>query len=665
MNKATQSFKYHSPRRSLAALVLAAGMAITLGTGARAVADPVTTAITYQAGLQAAGVPVNGSHDMRFRLYDSGVGGSQVGPTLCIDNLMLVDGQINVSLEFGSVFDGQRRFLEIELRPDTGLDCSDPTGMTVLTPRQELTAAPHAAYALAAGTATTAASATTATSATNAINATNATLLGGQAAAFFQDAANLTGTLADARLWGAYSGALTLSNAANAFTGVGTGLTALNATNLTSGTLPTARLSGTYSSAVTLSNAANAFTGVGTGLTELNATNIASGTIPDARLSANVPLENQANAFGAFDNTFAGQVGIGMTSPAYPLNFASVLGDKISLYGTATNHYGLGVQSNTLQIHTNTSAADIVFGYGSSAALTETARITGDGRLAVGIGAPDDTALHTFTNSRSSSATVETSLAGGVALNVLASATTLDTVAGSFTSSSNNGTGLYAIATRASGVTYGLRAYVNSNAANAMAVRGECTNNGANYGVYGSATGASAFGVYSNGRLGSSGTKSFMIDHPLDPENKFLLHYSLESPEVLNVYTGVVSLDAAGEAWVTLPEYYESINIEPRYMLTSVGAPAPMLHVAEEVTGNRFKIAGGAPSAKVSWEIKARRNDKFVQQNGAPVERVKVEGEKGTYQIPELYGKPASMGQFYTPPRELPVRTGNTGSPSK
>jgi hypothetical protein len=79
-----------------------------------------------------------------------------------------------------------------------------------------------------------------------------------------------------------------------------------------------------------------------------------------------------------------------------------------------------------------------------------------------------------------------------------------------------------------------------------------------------------------------------------------------------------------------------------------------MLHVAEKVSGNRFKIAGGSAALEVSWEVKANRNDRFVQTYGAPVERLKSDGEKGTYLRPELYGQPASRGQINTAPRSAP-----------
>jgi len=146
--------------------------------------------------------------------------------------------------------------------------------------------------------------------------------------------------------------------------------------------------------------------------------------------------------------------------------------------------------------------------------------------------------------------------------------------------------------------------------------------------------------VHVQGTISTSGVKPFKIDHPLDPENRYLMHAAVESDEVLNTYSGNVVLDLRGEAVVGLPEWFETLNTDFRYSLTAVGTPGPGLYVAEEVTGNHFRIAGGTPGGKVSWQITARRNDPGMQLRPFHTEVEKTGEERGTYLDPEAYGQP-------------------------
>lgn len=117
--------------------------------------------------------------------------------------------------------------------------------------------------------------------------------------------------------------------------------------------------------------------------------------------------------------------------------------------------------------------------------------------------------------------------------------------------------------------------------------------------------------------------KLFEIDHPLDPDHKRLRHASIESSEIKNIYDGVIVLDEAGEAWVDLPTWFEALNGDFRYQLTAIGGPAPRLHVAEEVRDNRFKIAGGSPQGKVSWQVSGIRHDTWALEHPLIVEEEK------------------------------------------
>lgn len=132
----------------------------------------------------------------------------------------------------------------------------------------------------------------------------------------------------------------------------------------------------------------------------------------------------------------------------------------------------------------------------------------------------------------------------------------------------------------------------------------------------------------------------FRIDHPLEPARKSLSHSFVESPDMKNVYDGVVALDENGECRVELPEWFEALNCDFRYQLTSIGEPAPNLHVAREISNNRFDIAGGKSGMKVSWQVTGIRKDSWAQAHPLIVEEEKPENERGYFLHPELYGQP-------------------------
>jgi len=134
---------------------------------------------------------------------------------------------------------------------------------------------------------------------------------------------------------------------------------------------------------------------------------------------------------------------------------------------------------------------------------------------------------------------------------------------------------------------------------------------------------------------------SFRIDHPLDPANKYLYHSFVESPDMMNVYNGNAALDASGEAWVQLPDWFEALNRDFRYQLTALRAPGPNLYIAEEISGNRFKIAGGPPGGKVSWQVTGIRHDPYAEKYRIPIEEEKPANEKGFYLYPDVYNQPA------------------------
>ena len=158
---------------------------------------------------------------------------------------------------------------------------------------------------------------------------------------------------------------------------------------------------------------------------------------------------------------------------------------------------------------------------------------------------------------------------------------------------------------------------------------------------------AGAYGVLSNGNLGATGTKTFLIDHPKDPANKTLRHFSVESNEILNIYRGNASFDANGEAKITLPDYFSDINRNPTYQLTPVGGPGN-LYIKKKIENGQFVIAGGQAGMEVSWTVTAERNDAYLQQNPQQreVEIEKRDGQKGKYFMPQLFNQPNEKAIF-------------------
>ena len=158
------------------------------------------TAFTYQGVLSQNGAAINGSNDLTFTLYNAVSAGATVGASNVVNDLVMSNGLFTVTLDFGAgAFDGTARWLQIAARPGAS------TGAyTNLAPRTPVTPTPYAVFA--------------------------------------NTASNLSGALPAAALSGTYGGTVIFSNAANRFSGIGSNLTALNASQLTGGTVPAAAL---------------------------------------------------------------------------------------------------------------------------------------------------------------------------------------------------------------------------------------------------------------------------------------------------------------------------------------------------------------------------------------------------------------------------------------
>jgi hypothetical protein len=183
---------------------------------------------------------------------------------------------------------------------------------------------------------------------------------------------------------------------------------------------------------------------------------------------------------------------------------------------------------------------------------------------------------------------------------------------------------------------YGISPYIgvqgisSGSDANRQAVRGD--NNGAAAGYAGL--------FYGNTWVVGTLTKNagaFRIDHPLDPANKTLTHSFVESPDMKNIYDGIVTTDASGEATVTMPDWFDALNRDFRYQLTAIGQFSQAI-VLRELSGNQFSIKTDKPNVKISWQVTGIRHDAYANARRIPVEENKPAAFRGLYIFPEGFG---------------------------
>jgi len=223
--------------------------------------------------------------------------------------------------------------------------------------------------------------------------------------------------------------------------------------------------------------------------------------------------------------------------------------------------------------------------------------------------------------------------------------------ASGFLGGSFNGKGAGAKGTTSNNNGYGVVGVANQGSL-AQGVRGESTAGYGGYfyadsgwGVY--AVSNSSWAGYFQGNVNVTGTLSksggsFKIDHPLDPEGKYLSHSFVESPDMMNIYNGNVRTDEDGYAVIELPDYFEALNRDFRYQLTVIGQFAQAI-VAEEIVDRHFVIRTNLSMVKVSWQVTGIRHDPWADAHRIPVVEDKPAEEQGTYLVPDVYDQPESM----------------------
>ncbi|MDX2169087.1 MAG: hypothetical protein SF182_18610 [Deltaproteobacteria bacterium] len=602
------------------------------------------TAFTYQGQLEQSGSLATGVCDFRFRLFDSAgsgsppVGGTQIGFTSLSEGVQVANGLFTAQLDFGTApFDsGDDRWLQIAVRCPGGGGTYE-----TLAPRQPLTPAPYALFA--SGVADGSIS-----SVKLAPGAVTTTQLATEAVTTVQIA---DGTIA----------AGDLANGAVSTAKIGDGQ--VTGAKLAPGAVTTSQLAPNAVTAAQIADGSVATSELATGA--VSTAKIGDGQVTSAKLVAPLRLTSSAASptIGALDGTSTAVNGVGVSGTAGTgANSAGVLGAANTghgVRGTSSNGIGVvgeggdtGVQGTSNQdgvLGTSTGFGDGVAGVAKGGAGVRGLSVDGIGVLGdgeelgvKGTSAAGDGVMGVSTREFGGTGVIGIANGNGMPTGVSGEAVNGFGVSGSGYWGVVGGgqTGVYGVTDSANGtaVQGDSRA---ANDANAVAVRATANQGIAVRGQSAGVAGLFVGSVVVQGVLSAS-TKLFKIDHPLDPANKYLMHASVESPELKNLYDGVVVLDANGEAGVDLPAWFEALNGDFRYQLTCIGGVAPV-YVAEKVRDGRFRIAGGTPGLEVSWQVTGVRRDAYAVAHPLAVEAEKTAAERGRYLHPVEQGAPAAM----------------------
>ncbi len=564
------------------------------------------TAFTYQGRLTDDGGPAQGAYDLRLILYDAPVGGAQVGPILALEDVAVVNGLFTVSLDFGAgVFAGSGRWLEIAVRPGVSVG-----NHTSLSPRQELTPSPGALFSQTAPWSG----------------------LSGVPGSFPPSPHNhsagdvTSGTLGDARL-------------------------SLNVALL--GSVQT------FSAAKTFS-ASPAFTAAGAPFTVSSATRVAN-------LNADLLDGRDSTQFASSSPplTLTGDEALHIikgTNSSTSVLAAAVVGDSTGLSGTVFGVRGTADSPDGVGVYgLHDAATGTAPGIWAETDSTATGAAGVYGFADAGTG----TTYGVFGQSDSS--------AGRGVYGFVPSATgSGDGVMGETASSTGASAGVRGLATATSGAAHGVVGETSGpSGAGVFGANAAATDR--SFGVYGYSNSTAGRSGYFNGSRAqyagyffgdatvtgtlSKGGGAFKIDHPLDPENRYLYHSFVESPDMMNVYNGLAVTDSEGYASVELPAWFEALNRDFRYQLTVVDEADSegfvLVKVVQGVGDSRFRLRTSAGGVTVSWQVTGIRKDAWAEKHRIPVEEDKPAAERGRYLHPVEHGQAEEKGFDYEENRHL------------
>jgi hypothetical protein len=337
------------------------------------------------------------------------------------------------------------------------------------------------------------------------------------------------------------------------------------------------------------------------------------------------------NSFIGDSNIFedsAGKVGIGTSTPASPLTVAGMIQTTLGGYkfpdGTVQTTAGLA--PNLVVRSLNGLRGDVQLAAGANITITPSGNTLtiAAGNGGIGAVAHNATLVGNGTAASPLGVAVPLALTGAVDQGAIISLHNTSTAG---PPNLLRGIGLSAISENG----IGLRGESDSRERDAFAVFGR-----------GVATGA--YAGWSAGDVNvlltlTKAAGTFKIDHPLDPENKYLYHSFVESPDMMNIYNGNITTDADGEATVEMPEYFEALNKDFRYQLTVIGQFAQAI-ISQKIKGNRFVIKTNAPNVEVSWQVTGIRQDAYANKYRIKVEEEKTVKERGYYLHPDVFNQP-------------------------
>jgi len=581
---------------TLRALLLLVGGFFAIGVAAQ---EPQTDQFSYQGRLLEHGVPATGEFDLRFSLHTDEVLTGPTDPVVELPAWPVVDGLVIAELSFPGQFDGRQRWLQMAVNGD------------VILPRQPILASPVSQFAM------------------------DVDLRG-----------EVTGSGGSTRVTGARVGA----QADTLVRRDGGG--AIEASVLRGDVQGNADSAGFASHAGSADQAVNA----------TNAANAQHAVSADTAASFTSPLVGEVVGSQGATSIAPAVVTGSKIADGHVVRSLNGLRDGVNLSGTGT--VGVSTSGSTIQIQ-GTGIAGVqpgagLTGGGSAGTVALSANFAGTGSASTVARSDHNHFGQVWSGS-------------GPGLRIVANNDNAWILTGiSSTLTDFNAAGVAGVLNNPNSQSVGIYGSTSSANANSAAVFGQTTAAGGSRAVWGLALGANTIAVEGEssgtgslaGRFSgnvqvsgslSKGGGSFRIDHPLDPENKYLYHSFVESPDMKNIYDGIATLDASGSAVIEMADWFEALNRDFRYQLTALDASMPGLFVAETMREGRFVISGGLPGARVSWMVTGVRQDAWAETHRIPVEESKPASERGRYLHPEAWGLPPSRGMQTSSGMRSPV----------